>query len=217
MFRKLAGLTAIAGLFVAGTAFAAGPNQMAGSAHDFSGDLWSGGEICVVCHTTHNGSVVQGAPLWNHELTSGGSWQLYTGVDLQGTPQNPGADGLGAGISTLCLSCHDGTVALDSFGGAAGGTNITGAALVTRDLTDDHPIAINYEDAVQTDMQPPSSTSSGIAGGTNIAADMLFGGGATNTLLECASCHDVHNGTGLSKLLIKSNAGSDLCQTCHLK
>jgi hypothetical protein len=27
----------------------------------------------------------------------------------------------------------------------------------------------------------------------------------------------VHNGTGLSKLLIKSNAGSDLCQTCHLK
>jgi predicted CXXCH cytochrome family protein len=135
----------------------------------------------------------------------------------KGTPQNPGANDLGAGISTLCLSCHDGTVALDSFGGAAGGTNITGAALVTRDLTDDHPIAINYEDAVQTDMQPPSSTSSGIAGGTNIAADMLFGGGATNTLLECASCHDVHNGTGLSKLLIKSNAGSDLCQTCHLK
>jgi hypothetical protein len=65
MFRKLAGLTAIAGLFIAGTA---GAGTLEGSAHDFSdnanrfaqtGDAWSSennanGELCIVCHAPHN-------------------------------------------------------------------------------------------------------------------------------------------------------------------
>jgi predicted CXXCH cytochrome family protein len=212
MFRKLAGLTAVAGLFIAGTASAAGPDQITNSAHDFQGDGWNpGGQICVVCHTTHNGPAVQNAPLWNHTL-SAGPFTTYVGVDIQGTIDDPSVAG---GVSLLCLSCHDGTVALDAFGGAAGNPANTidalhPAAFVDTVLTDDHPIAVNYSIAVQADMEDPATVSSGLGG--TIDEDMLFAG-----KVECASCHDVHNGTGLPNLLIKSNAASDLCQTCHLK
>lgn len=216
MFRKLAGLAVVACLFIAGTASAAGPNAISGSAHDFSAQGWSGGEICVVCHTTHNGPIVQGAPLWNHTLTTGtGGWTLYGGVDMQATPLDPGSGQLGEGISTLCLSCHDGTVALDSFGTTPGNTTFIGAvnplANVTTNLSDDHPIAIPFNSTLQPDMEDPS-TATTIIGGT-IDNDLLFGG-----RVECASCHDVHNdGLGASSLLVIDNANSDLCQTCHLK
>jgi hypothetical protein len=167
MFRsKLAGLfIATAMLVSAGAALAAGPDVITGSAHDFSGDGWSGGQICVVCHTTHNGSVVQGAPLWNHELTTGtGGWTLYAGVAMAATPLDPGFGQAGEGISTLCLSCHDGTVALDSFGGNTGTTFISGAANVTTDLSDDHPIAIPYNIGLQDDMEDPATKLTGIGG-----------------------------------------------------
>lgn len=47
--------------------------QMAGTAHDFSGETWAGdsggagndGQICIVCHIPHNSASSSGAPLWN--------------------------------------------------------------------------------------------------------------------------------------------------------
>ncbi len=35
--------------------------------------------------------------------------------------------------------------------------------------------------------------------------------------MECSSCHDVHDRNGHAKLLVKSNARSALCVTCHDK
>ncbi len=199
MFRKLAGLTAIAGLFFAATASA----QITGSAHDFSGDGFSGGRICVVCHATHDGNLVSNAPLWNHD-TSVGPWTMYTSPTIDGT-----IDASPSGVSLLCLSCHDGTVAVDSFGGATGTTFVTGAELVGTDLANDHPISITY--AGDGDLAA-STAASGIVGGTTIDADMLFAG-----KVECASCHDVHNAFNVALLLKKSNASSALCLTCHTK
>ena len=50
----------------------------------------------------------------------------------------------------------------------------------------------------------------------NIDVDMLFGVG--NDLLECASCHDVHDtATVPQNMLRKSNVNSGLCMTCHNK
>jgi predicted CXXCH cytochrome family protein len=209
MFRKLAGLTAIAGLFLTGVASA---QNMDGSAHDFAALGWSGGEMCAVCHTTHNGTIVQGGPLWDHTVTTAGAgtFTLYSGVAMAATPGDPEVVG---GISLLCLSCHDGTVALDSFGATPGNTTfIAGSADVTTDLSDDHPIAIDYNAGLQGDMADPSSASSGVTGGSTIAADMLFGG-----KVECASCHDVHRAELRASLLIADNAGSAMCQTCHAK
>jgi hypothetical protein len=97
-----------------------------------------------------------------------------------------------SGVSKLCLSCHDGTVAEDSFGGQVGTTFMSGSALVGTDLSNDHPISFTYDDTLAGNdggLYPPSTTNSGLGG--TIAADMLFGGS-----MECGSCHDVHNADG---------------------
>jgi predicted CXXCH cytochrome family protein len=181
--------------------------QITGSAHDFSSELWNpGGEICIVCHTPHNAtSSVANAPLWNHEDTVFTPYAVYSSTTLQAVVGQPD------GISKLCLSCHDGTVALDSFGGATGGTNITGDALMGTDLSDDHPISFGY-DAAQA-LDPEIRLSSYITSlGGSIDNDLLSGGN-----MECSSCHDVHNSYGNTSLLVIDNVGSALCLTCHDK
>ena len=181
--------------------------HIAGSDHDFSGDGWSGGQICFPCHTPHNADItVAESPLWNHAVTAS-SYTLYTSNTLNATMGQPSA------TSKLCLSCHDGSVAIDSYGGTTGTTTIGGDANFGTNLKKHHPISFTYNDALATadgGLHAPSTTNSGL--GSSINSDLLFGG-----KMECASCHDVHNGAGVSNLLRKSNSGSALCLTCHNK
>ncbi len=178
-----------------------------GSAHDFSQESWNPtGEICVVCHTPHHAdNSVE--PLWNHEVTSA-TFTPYSSSSLDATVGQPD------GNSKLCLSCHDGTVAVDNFGGKGNGNEfVTGNDLIGTDLSNDHPVSFLYDATLaSTDggLYDPTTTSSGLGG--TIDQDMLYG-----HKLQCASCHDVHNGSGVAKLLVKSNAGSALCLTCHAK
>ena len=179
------------------------------------------GRICVACHTPHNAkAAVTDAPLWNHEASLGGHTPYPSGA---GTSMDA-VVGAPAGISLLCLSCHDGSIALDSFGvgtrsvGAAAVT-LTGTALFSTDLTNDHPVSFTYDTALSVsdvELEDPDVALSDL--GSTISADMLFG--ASDDQLECASCHDVHNGPGVpagSALLRKANTASALCATCHLK
>jgi len=180
-----------------------------GSEHDFSSASWnSSGEICIVCHAPHGGTALSDAPLWNHSLTTQ-SFTLYSSGTLDAADM-----GQPAGTTRLCLSCHDGTIALDSYGGTTG-TNFVGSPIASGgDLNSEHPISFTYSDALATTdggLNPPSTTPSGLGG--TIADDMLF-----NDKVECASCHDVHNALGTGgNLLVKNNAGSGLCLTCHAK
>lgn len=183
--------------------------SIVGSAHDFSDDSWNTtGQICLVCHTPHNADVaVNNAPLWNHETTTA-TFTPYSSSTMDATTGQPDAS------SKLCLSCHDGTVAVDNFGEQTGGTHfLTGNTQIGTDLNDDHPISFTYDAALASaddGLYDPATTNSGMGG--TIADDMLIGG-----QVQCASCHDVHNGSGVDKLLKKSNAASDLCLTCHAK
>lgn len=179
-----------------------------GSAHDFSGSGWNGtGEICITCHTPHNAVAGQTA-LWNHEVT-GATFNLYDSPTLDATDIDQPS-----GSSKLCLSCHDGTVALDNFGGTTGGTNFISTGLVGIDLSDDHPISFTYDATlVAADgglVEPTTANSSGLGG--TITEDLL-----RNNQVQCSSCHDVHNKYNLAYLLVKSNAASALCLTCHVK
>ena len=180
-----------------------------GSAHDFSDDSWNTtGQICLVCHTPHNADVsVNNAPLWNHETTVA-TFTPYTSSTMDATTGQPDAS------SKLCLSCHDGTVAVDNFGDQTGGTHfLSGNSSIGTDLNDDHPISFTYDASLASSddgLYDPTTTNSGLGG--TIAQDMLIGG-----QVQCASCHDVHNSIGVEKLLRKSNAASALCLTCHNK
>ena len=205
---------------VAGTAllFAYTANaEIAGSAHDFSADTWNAsGEICVVCHAPHNNNNSQGNLLWNHAASTA-TYTLYDSPTMNAT--DPTAVNAG---SKVCLSCHDGTVAIDSFGGATGTQNIgTGAANVgggtlgggTASLVNDHPVSILYNATLATTdggLANPTTANSGLGG--TITADLLY-----SNNVECSSCHDVHNKYGVAALLKKSNAASALCLTCHTK
>ena len=185
-----------------------------GSAHDFSG-TWATNpntaqtEVCIACHTPHNADLtVADAPLWNHEVTVA-AYTLYDSPTFDGVT----TIGQPSGTSKLCLSCHDGTVNLQAFGGAAGTTPLGAVASnLGTDLSSHHPISFNYDAAQLLDAGIfVSTTTSGL--GSDIATDLLFG-----THMECASCHDVHNqGVGSFYLLNKDNAASALCLTCHDK
>lgn len=192
--------------------------QISGTAHDFSSETWAPSEnsLCAVCHASHQASSIASAPLWNHETTAVAGYTVYTSptFDSHGgtTITDPGAS------SKLCLSCHDGTVALENFGGVTTGTatidnayRIGGAS--GDDLSTEHPISFEYTTALATldgGLHDPATTSSGLTG--TITQDMLF-----SNKMECASCHDVHNKYGVNKLLKMDNSSSQLCLTCHDK
>jgi len=78
-------------------------------------------EVCVFCHTPHGGRTDVaggGAPLWNRALPPSNQFQTYDSPnfdnDLGAEPAGP------KGVSLACLSCHDGTIALDALINAPG-------------------------------------------------------------------------------------------------
>lgn len=186
--------------------------QITNSAHDFSTYAWSGGEICKPCHTTHNANASAGA-LWNHALTTA-TFTMFDGAT--GVAQ----DVLDRG-SILCLSCHDGTVALDSFGGMNGSNFIPGAARIGTDLRDDHPIGADavYPTTTSTRFYPQDATTHRVtsAWGTLRLREWVDGTGTSRWVVSCRTCHNVHNAGNYNHMLNFSNQSSRLCLTCHIK
>lgn len=206
------------GLAVAGTAFG---GTIVGSRHDLSANGWSGGEICVVCHTPHNAQAEPNAPLWNHTVTTA-VHTMYSSPTFNGLATRAAGP---TGASKLCLSCHDGTVGIDAFGGRPGipvALQNPNANFGT-DLTNDHPISFTYDDALALAdgalALPSAATVINVGEGADAdsgtLAEMLVPTGE----LQCNSCHDVHNKRTVTgtKLLRISNASSGLCLTCHTK
>lgn len=120
-------------------------------------------EVCVFCHTPHGGQVGT-APLWNKNLPST-TYQLYGSTGGESATLDGEVLAVGS-VSQACLSCHDGTQALDNMinapgsgGFTSGGASPAGyvwtgtgdgkmpAAGVTNldaDLRNDHPVGIQY-------------------------------------------------------------------------
>jgi nitrate reductase cytochrome c-type subunit len=193
--------------------------EIVGSDHDFSTQPWSGGQICLPCHAPHNVATPVIPPLWNHEVTTA-TYAVYSSPTLDAGPL-----GQPDGSTLLCLSCHDGTVAVDSFGGATGTFFITGDENLGTDLTNDHPISFTYDTALAaTDggLWDPATRNVTIGSGnftqTGTIQDVML----QADQLQCAACHDVHNdfvagGIGGDPLLKISKQSSAICLACHNK
>lgn len=205
----LLGAVALAGLAVTSAS-----GQIVNSAHDFSSFAWSGGEICKPCHTPHfaSGTWANGAPLLNHALTTA-TYTMYDG----------GTGTAAANIDTrsrLCLSCHDGTVALDSFGGMTGTNFIPGRARIGTDLRDDHPIGSDaiYPTTPNTNFNPQDASHNVVFAGRSLRLrSWVNPGGTTEYVVGCTTCHTVHNTGNFGHMLRFSNQSSNLCLTCHIK
>ena len=128
-------------------------------------------EICVFCHTPHGSDTSAPVPLWNKRLPTGGSYATYASL---GTTTLDASSAQIGSVSLACLSCHDGTQAMDNIinapgsggyasdGSGANGRNFTwtsndaiGGGTVASpagtpipnlgtDLTNDHPVSIQY-------------------------------------------------------------------------
>jgi predicted CXXCH cytochrome family protein len=159
---------------------------------------------CVFCHVAHGGYSVTGY-LWNHR-TSTAAYLPYESARLDAKDANPAA-----GVSKLCLSCHDGTVALGETV-AARTISISGVmsrgAVLGRDLGRHHPLGIRPVDDGQIfpglALTPAKSRDPAV----QLPGDRI----------ECTSCHDPHSENkdpARGKFLVRSNQGGALCLACH--
>ena len=202
------------------------PATVAGTKHNFgllsSGNVKSAdtSEVCVFCHTPHN--ALPASPGWNRQDT-GATYNVYESQTLAAT-KSPNAPALGqpTGSSKLCLSCHDGTIAIGSLlnlpgaatsgafdvtgaGVAAGKISSTSTAYIGTDLKDDHPISFEYSLAY------PSNTE--IKDNTTLPPEIRLD---SSSMVQCTSCHDPH-GTAFPKFMVASLSNGGLCTNCHDK
>lgn len=211
-------------------------------------------QICFFCHVPHQmldttdpavTTEPSGQyPLWNKALSSVASYGVYSSpsFDAMGTDiaDLGGAVAGSATVSNLCLSCHDGTVGVNTlykgqysptgrrspdFGG---GINV--AVFMPEDaqigsdtlgLRDEHPINFTYDAtlaAKSRNLVVPISDPSGLGGSrTGLQPTVgnflpLFDG-----KMQCATCHDVHDNSTYRPFLRASTTQSALCLACHGK
>lgn len=176
-------------------------------------------EVCIFCHTPHNANILGGldsAPLWNRKNTEVSSYTMYDQAELQGDVSvSPNSE------TMVCLSCHDGTLALNSMANlpeagadpipdilgdasritADGKIAPTSFAFIGDDLSNDHPVSVDYDETVHH-LRLIVDIDDSLA---------LFGSDST---VECSSCHAVH-GSLYPSFLRMSNDSSALCLACH--
>jgi len=174
--------------------------------HEFSSANWEFSERCNPCH------------IYNSETESSASnFIISFETDSLSAPDSLYI----SGISKLCYTCHDGTVAVFSH-------NLGFSSSADDGMNNAHPVSVkyNFSGANKTKLYNPDSASSGLGG--TIAEDML-----KNGRIECTSCHDAHfsmhltacsscppvKPTKLSRYdhlsLWTSNRKSSLCLICH--
>ncbi|NMG44985.1 hypothetical protein GPA22_14755 [Aromatoleum toluvorans] len=173
-------------------------------------------QICVFCHTPHAANATAPGPLWNRALSTA-TYTPYTSNSLDAEDILNGSIGQPGGASKLCLSCHDGTLALGAVANSPGsGTGKTVSMVGTTvdskmpttdsttgftrnlgtDLTNDHPISFTFNSTLATRdgefRTPPYS-----AGGKTIVGIRTPGNKPMLPLdhegkVQCTSCHDPH-------------------------
>lgn len=281
MNRKQHGKSLLAVIAItAGMIFATGPASagIALTKHNLSSggpgpNTFGGTEaICVFCHTPHGADISAAVPLWNRVLSAPSS---YTTYDSLGTSTLDGEVAPVGSVSIACLSCHDGTQAMNvminaptsptsygynpagallagSWTGPAstaspvGSLNYATASIVNigTDLTNDHPIGIQYGGGGVDSTNPTGTTadpdfntvqyavinSKDIwwvdtaigTGGSRDKTDIQlytrsdFTGANPEPSVECASCHNPHTSDNPTFLRI-ANTGSAVCLACHVK
>jgi predicted CXXCH cytochrome family protein len=137
------------------------PNHADGSvANEFSGTA----EICVFCHTPHGADNTAAVPIWNRKLSNPAAFTRYSQL---GTATFDASEAPVGSVSIACLSCHDGTQAMNvmintpgsgtitTMAGTWVGGNVTAGGIMQNpgavsfpmlgtDLSNDHPVSMQY-------------------------------------------------------------------------
>jgi hypothetical protein len=172
--------------------------------------VYSQGSLgCTFCHAPHSG-LGANTPLWNQTLSKA-TYTPYTSTTYieQGNTQPT----LGV-TSSLCLSCHDGTVAVGQSA-AYGTLPVTGS--------------MNSVDSFGTNLSGshPFSLILPMKDASNLVASLVSQGktadptGAVKLIngnIECTSCHNPHvQGTDriAQNFLVRDSSSGQMCLACH--
>lgn len=201
---------------MASSVWAGGSGSVFDSKHNLStsgkGDIRSTSEsrVCIFCHSSHNAS--SEGPLWNHQTTAVGKFRTYDRATLQNRPDQP------TGATKLCLSCHDGTIAVGAVKGLARPIpmkNVTATGEIPKeskgrigtDLSGTHPVSIRYDQATALQVDhlrwPPLDPEKEV-------------GPDHNGQVQCTACHDPHNDAKSERYPFwKKETFDGVCLTCH--
>ena len=236
--KKITILTAIAGLTMGASmayGLTAAGTGIVGSKHDMNvltgAAKDSQGRVCAFCHTPHHkveATQLDYNPLWSHTVNVDKNFAPYDSVTFNSTVLG---DPL-AGPSRLCMSCHDGVIAVDQHYGSTGTTtgmssHITGdnfgeiAVGKFSDLSNDHPIGFDLNETMLKDqgirknlLAPNNDT----LNNQPLPTALGFNDGKGHQLMTCASCHDVHNRDSKdTAFLYEKQLNSQFCVMCHDK
>jgi len=175
-------------------------------------------EVCKFCHVPHNAVVPK--PLWGHAISTAvyRTAEVTTGRGIrQPAPQPDGS-------SRLCLSCHDGTVALGELAGDPRPISMSSVQYLGpgrpghlgTDLTGGHPISFVVSDAAVAPAAPGRDMGvkplAVVGGDPDVKLDRLG-------KMQCTTCHDPHSDRyyqpGLvPRFWVKPTVG-EVCTTCH--
>jgi predicted CXXCH cytochrome family protein len=198
----------------------ASADSVLGSKHDLSavgpGPIRAATDsrVCIFCHTPHRST--GDTPLWNHKMSGETNYILFsspTFLASVGQPQQPD------GASRLCLSCHDGTVALGMVNSQAApiqmanGVSTLGAAgsstSLGTDLSGDHPISFVYNRVLVDKL---AGTDAALNPPTSLTGKVKLD---HHDKVQCISCHNPHDNQ-FGNFLVVDNTGSALCLNCHV-
>ena len=168
--------------------------------------------ICIFCHAPHHSTSV--TPLWSKDISPLTTYIPYESTTLMASVR-PAFEPQGA--SRLCLSCHDGTIALGlltsgynldptlvSFDAMSQEPDPSKNPNLGIDLRNDHPISFPYSYPQNPELHDPDYAQ---AHGVKLVNGLY---------VECTSCHDPHNNQYGNFLLVDSRTQHDaLCTTCH--
>lgn len=161
-------------------------------------------ELCVFCHVPHQAR--RDIPyLWNRRDSTAN----YTPYDSSTMVARVGQP---TGASRLCLSCHDGTVALGALLNRSGEVEFAGGirfmpqggSRVGTDLSTHHPVSFVYDQALAASNQE-------LVLPGNLPPEVKLDG---NDELQCTACHDPHRDE-FGKFLVLDPQFSALCTACH--
>lgn len=163
-------------------------------------------DVCIFCHTVHR--TAGQTPLWSHSLSSVSNYVVYSSPTLKASVGQPD------GSSRLCLSCHDGTVALGMVSSRASPIQMQGGVTTLplgpsnlgTDLSGDHPISFVYDQnlaGLDTGIKDPSTID------RNLKLDHFH-------KMQCVTCHNPHDNQ-FGNFLVMDNTGSAMCLGCHLE
>ncbi len=163
-------------------------------------------DSCAYCHAPHSGL---NKGLWNQKLTT----QIYT-MYGSNTEKNTGVQPTLGTSSNLCLSCHDGTVAVGTT--VAYGQVTTKGSMYTADvfgsnLQTSHPFSLVMSMKDNIDLVA-SLTANGKTADPTGAVRLIKGN------VECTSCHNPHvqaKDLVSQNFLVKDSSSGQLCLACH--